>query len=144
VASSIPGRGTAIGLTAIAAGAAVATLWVNAAPRTAGCPGSTVLPVINCAAVVTSAGSHLAGLPLGVWALFWLVGYWVVDRHASRYHLYWSLLGIGGVVYAWSKEWAVHHLCLWCTVTQVAILMLVGMTRWTKPVKTPRKKDSGS
>jgi len=98
-----------------------------AAPETVGCPGSTLTPVINCAAVVHNPASALAGLPLGWWGLLWLVGsglllFWT--RRPAVYSRLWAAGGLLGLLWAWVHEWASRHVCLWCTLVQTVVLVL--------------------
>ena len=123
-------------MTAVAALGAGATVEVGVHPGVLGCPGSAATSVINCGAVIGSAGGHIAGLPLGVWGLLWLALFWA----AAGLRRWWaevsvSGLGFAGVAYAVGTELGVGHLCLWCTVTQTAVVCLAAGMLATGQVK---------
>ncbi len=105
--------------------ASIATLALRAHPGVVGCPGSSATGVIDCQAVVGSAGGHLLGLPLGFWGLVWLAGWWVSRSvFRSRWTRTVSVLGFFGVAYAIGTEVRVGHLCVWCSLDQVSIITL--------------------
>ncbi len=115
-------------LSAIIVLASTATLLVVHHPSVLGCPGSAVSPVVDCRLVVSSAGGRVLGLHLGMWALLWLVFYWLVVL--VRRDLRWipPALAFLGVAYAIGTELRVGHLCMWCTVDQAALVALAIVT----------------
>lgn len=106
--------------------ASVATLVIRAHPAALGCPGASFGSVIDCRAVVTSADGVLLGLPLGLWGLVWLVGWWVtrIAFPRSSVTVLWAAGGVMGVAYAVGTEVRIGHLCAWCTLNQAAIMAL--------------------
>ena len=113
--------------------ASTATLILASHPGIVGCPGSAVSAVIDCRAVVTSTGGHVFGMPLGFWGLLWLVLYWL-ERIGTkgRWGTLLAALGVIGVAYAVGTEIRVGHICAWCSLDQVSILVL-SATAWFRP-----------
>lgn len=109
----------------VSVAASIATLVLRAHPGVVGCPGSSASELINCQAVVGSAGGHILGWPLGFWGLVWL-GIWWISRSLFRGR--WSqgvaALGFIGVAYAIGTEVHVGHLCVWCSLDQLSIVTL--------------------
>ncbi len=114
-------------LSAVIVLASVATLIIRSRPSALGCPGSSINPVVDCRAVVASHAGVLWGLPLGGWALIWLLGWWVqkVAMGRQRIGMIWAAVGVLGVAYAIGTEVRLAHLCAWCTLNQAAILTLI-------------------
>jgi len=120
--------------------ASAATLLLLKNPVAIGCPGAAVSSVIDCEAVVSSSGGHVFGMPLGFWALLWLVLYWIVQwRARQRATGIVASLAFLGVAYAVGTELHVGHLCVWCSVDQLSIL---GLSIWglTREQKDPQEK----
>jgi len=119
------GRYLPLACTVVIMGASVATLLLVIHPQVIGCPGSAATTVIDCRAVVTSPGGHLLGMPLGFWALVWLAAFWLLALVSGAKHLWfmtpWAVLG---VAYAIGTELRVGHICAWCSLDQLAILIL--------------------
>lgn len=106
--------------------AAASTVTIRLAGHSAlGCPGSSISPLVNCRAVITSAGGHVLGLPLGAWALGWLALFWttVFARRLIVGRVF-AALAFVGIAYAVGTELQVGHLCAWCTLDQSAIAAL--------------------
>lgn len=118
-------------LSAVIMLASVATLVLRSRPTALGCPGSSITPIVDCHAVVSSSAGLLFGLPLGAWALMWLVGWWVQQVVIARQPtgVMWAAVGLFGVAYAVGTELRLDHLCGWCTLNQAAILALI-FSRW--------------
>lgn len=115
-------------------GCATQTLLINRADAQTpfGCPGSAVTPVINCAAVITTASSRILGWPLGLWGLAWFLGWaglalWPgqVNRLTRVLYGLWVTSGIAGVGWALDHEWLVRHVCVWCTAAQASMIFLM-------------------
>ena len=90
------------------------------------CP---VTAVINCVAVLHSAGSMLGPLPLALWGVMWIIAGGVPPRKLRSW--LWMPLGMGGIVWAVAHEWALGQICLWCSALQVDMLLL--MVAWGRP-----------
>lgn len=85
--------------------------------------------VINCQSVLTGPGSHLVGLPLALWGSLWGVAGWGAMGWSSRWPWLpsvWRTVGELGLVWAWAHEALDHHLCLWCSSLQAAVLVAIG------------------
>jgi uncharacterized membrane protein len=99
-------------------------LWTH---QPVACPATGI---VNCQAVLTGPGHVVLGVPLTVWAMGWaLVGL----RWPRRL---WGILGLAGLVWAWSHELADGHLCLWCTALQVSILAAIGLSYYVARKET--------
>lgn len=111
--------------TGLATVASLATLLLLSHPAVVGCPGSAVSSVVDCRAVVSSPGGHVLGVPLGIWGLLWIFGFWLVWR-MSQGRMVWIMAGLAfiGVAYAMGTELRVGHLCMWCSFDQAAIVLL--------------------
>lgn len=113
-------------LTAAIIAASAATLLLRVSPGAVGCPGAIETGgLIDCKAVIGSAGGHILGLPLGFWALVWLGAFWAqrlwLDGRTATLVV---TAGFLGVAYAVGTEIHVGHLCVWCTMDQVSIILL--------------------
>ncbi|MCL5116741.1 MAG: vitamin K epoxide reductase [Firmicutes bacterium] len=107
------------------AAASTATLLLLRHPGAVGCPGAAVNSVIDCRAVVTSQFGHVLGMPLGFWALVWLVGMWIWLWQSRRVPIpVWPVLGFLGVAYAIGSEIRLEHICVWCSMDQLGIVAL--------------------
>lgn len=111
--------------------ASAATLLILRHPGVVGCPGAALNSVIDCHAVVTSRDALLFGMPLGLWGLIWLVGGWAlagISRLRTSWPVIWPILGLVGVAYAIGTELRIGHVCAWCTLNQLAIV--IGAIWW--------------
>ena len=109
---------------------------VHYASAPVACP---VTAVINCVAVLHSAGSMLGPLPLALWGVMWIMVARVLPRKLRSW--LWMPLGMGGIVWAVGHEWALGQICLWCSALQVDMLLL--MVAWWRQDKS-RIERSGS
>lgn len=114
-------------LSAVIVLASVATLIIRSRPTALGCPGASINPIVDCHAVVASSAGVLLGLPLGAWALIWLLGWWVQKLVLGRQPIsvIWAAAGVLGVAYAIGTEVRLAHVCAWCSLNQAAILALI-------------------
>lgn len=90
-------------------------------------PIPTTGELVNCQAVLTSSGSVILGIPLALWGSLWALASLV-----RRGRKIWTLFGVLGLAWAWTHEWQVGHLCLWCTAMQIGILLILANFWWPK------------
>jgi len=113
---------TSLALCLIGLGISTYTLWVHYHPGALACIEGGP---IDCQAVLTSAQSVVAGLPVPVFGIVFFVGLGVLCLPAAwrspAVWVHWCrlavvLTGIGSVVYLVSTElFTIKKICLWCT-----------------------------
>lgn len=86
------------------------------------CPAPKPGGLINCAAVLQSAGSHVWGIPLIWLGAGWAgTGLFLLKRRGGR--RFWQGLGGAGVLWAVGHEIALGRVCLICTGIQSAVIL---------------------
>jgi uncharacterized membrane protein len=89
-----------------------------------GCP---VSGLINCRSVLSGPGSVTMGIPLALWGALWAATGLLLPgllRRTWRVRIgwMWAVLGVGGLIWAWTHEILDGHVCLWCSVMQTLII----------------------
>lgn len=86
------------------------------------CPAPKPGGLINCAAVLRSAGSHVLGMPLAWLGAGWAgIGAFLLKWRGGR--RFWQGFGGAGVLWAVGHEIALGRVCLICTGIQSAVVM---------------------
>lgn len=95
--------------------------WVHYQPAMLTCPSGGLW---HCARVLHSAGSAIGPLPLATWGGLWFVAVWMTD-HSALWWVRRVLMAAGalGLGWAWSYEWQLQAICLWCTGIQSIIVI---------------------
>lgn len=92
---------------------------------------------INCADVLGSAQSMVAGIPVAAWGLGWFLVMVLLSVLALRFERQdrlqgpltaWSTVGALTVVYLVYVEFDIlHAICFWCSVLHLIILAILGL-----------------
>ncbi len=101
---------------------------VHYGPVPVACP---VTAVINCVAVLHSAGSMLGPFPLALWGVIWAIAGAATPR---KLRTLWMAVGIGGILWAIGHELALGQICLWCSAFQADIILV--MLAWRRHGKS--------
>ena len=104
---------------------AVGTVYLGAVAHGSApliCPAPKPGGLINCAAVLRSAGSHVLGMPLVWLGTGWAgIGLFLLKRCGGR--RFWQGFGGAGVPGAVGHEITLGRVCLICTGIQSAVVM---------------------
>ena len=95
------------------------------------CPSTGV---INCAAVASSAYAYVFGIPLAYIVLFWFIValfllFMVRPVKALKpVRTFWYVAGIGGMLYSVISMYAIHEICIYCTLLDVILVAIFALT----------------
>ncbi len=104
------------------------TVVVHFSPAALYCP--SVNTVVNCAKVLQSQYSSVAGVPLAVLALVWTVVAAVLFLRADRKRMgfavnVWAIVGIAGVFYSVAAMASLGNICIYCSLLDAIIVLSV-------------------
>ncbi len=95
------------------------------------CPGQSPRGIINCTAVVTSAYSHIFGLPLSFLALAWFLFLFSLsvlqrkgDKVIEMLSAYSSIASIFAVFYSSLAMFEIGYICIYCSTLDVILLII--------------------
>ena len=101
---------------------------------TLACPATGT---INCQKVTTREQSHVFGIPVVLYGLFFFVAMlvaclpvmWRTPAPAVRYgRLGFALVGVGFAAYlVYAELFVINAICLWCTAVHLLTLLLFGV-----------------